>query len=172
MRKLRRLVVAVPVAAVIAASQSCAGQAGRADPPRAAAAPPPPADAGRKDSPRPPVAPAPVQAASSENVEDTQDSHGAATDRKRAFEADQRACEQKQLAACRALGAYYLKGSPGVVEQNPAKAAQILDQACKAGHAASCFDLATLYEEGKGVKRNPKKAARLRTKAEVFEGVE
>jgi TPR repeat protein len=100
------------------------------------------------------------------------DGDGAAKDVKRAFEAYQRACDLSQLGACRAVASYYLSGSPGVVDQNPTKAAQIFDRACKAGNSGSCFDLATLYEQGKGVKRNPKKAARLRSKGEVFEGIE
>lgn len=95
-----------------------------------------------------------------------------ARDDNAAFVAYRKACDLRQLGACRAVGSYYLSGSPGVVNQNAAKAAQIFDRACKAGHAGSCFDLATLYEEGKGVKRNPKKAARLRSKGEVFEGLE
>jgi TPR repeat protein len=212
MRKFPWVVLAVSVAAAIAASLSCAGQAGRANPPRpaATAAPSGPADAGRPDSPRPVVATAPAQCASRAEcrksgqrlasggaaekaqaaeyfslgcqkndgescaslAEILKDGQGAAKDVKRAFDAYKRACDLRQLGACRAVGSYYLSGSPGVVDQNPAKAAKIFDRACKAGHAGSCFDLATLYEEGKGVKRNPKKAARLRIKGEVFEGVE
>ena len=97
---------------------------------------------------------------------------GVAKDDKAAFEAYRKACDLGQLAACRAVGSYYLSGSPGIVDQNAAKAARIFDRACKAGHAGSCFDLAKLYDEGKGVKQNPKKAARLRIKGEVYEGVE
>ena len=212
MRTFPLLLLTVPLAAAIAASQSCAGKAGRANPPRpaAAAAPSGPADLGRPSPPRPAPAAAPVQCGSGAEcrksgqrlvsggatekakaaeyfslgcqkndgesctafAEIVEEGQGAARDVKRAIEAYQRACDLKQLGACRALGSYYLSGSPGVVDQNPAKAVRILDLACKAGHAGSCFDLATLYEEGKGVRRNPKKAARLRTKAEVFEGIE
>jgi len=97
---------------------------------------------------------------------------GVARNDKAAFEAYRKACDLGQLGACRAVGAYYLAGSPGIVDPNAAKAARIFERACRAGHAGSCFDLATLYDEGKGVKRNPKKAARLRSKGEVFEGIE
>jgi TPR repeat protein len=184
-------VVAVPVVALIAASPSCGGEAGRANPPRpaSAAAPHAPADGGA-DAPRPAlaVASAPRDAGAEQpkgagescaslaelgtGLGTGKEGQGGAADVKRAFEACQRDCDRKELGACRALASYYLSGSPGVVDQNAAKAAQVLDHACKAGHAGSCVDLATLYEEGKGVKRNPKKAARLRTKAEVFEGIE
>jgi TPR repeat protein len=212
MRNLPLLVLAVPVAAAIAASQSCAGKAGRASPPRptAAAAPSAPPDSGSTNPPRPAAAVAPAQCASGVEcrkkgqqvasggaadkaraaeyfsmgcqkndgksctllAEIVKDGQGGAKDDQRAFEAYQRACDLRQMGACRALGSYYLSGSPGVVSQDPAKAARIFDRACKGGDAGSCFDLATLYEQGKGVRRDPKKAARLRVKGEVFEGVE
>src|SRR5262245_24944409 len=165
MRKVPLLVLAVPVAAAIAASPSCAGEAGRANPPRpaAAAAPSGPPDAGRATPPRPAAAPAPPQCASGAEcrksgqrlasggatekaeaveyfslgcqkndgesctslAEILKGGHGAVKDVKRAFEAYKRACDLRQLGACQAVGSYYLAGIPGIVDQNPARAAQI-----------------------------------------------
>jgi len=200
------------VVAVIAASLSCATDAGRAQspPPAVAAAPSPAADTSRANPPRPPVAATPVHCSSriecrksgqrlagggaeekaqaveyfsagcqkkdrescASLAEMLKEGKGVARNDQAAFAAYRKACDLGQQGACRAVGSYYLSGSPGIVDQNAAKAARIFDRACKRGHAGSCFDLATLYDEGKGVKQNPKKAARLRIKGEVFEGIE
>jgi TPR repeat protein len=78
-----------------------------------------------------------------------------------------KALERGHLNACNSGGMLLEKGSreSGVVEPDPTAAASMYDDGCRKGEAICCMSLADLYQTGKGVPKNKKRAAQLRKKA-------
>jgi TPR repeat protein len=92
---------------------------------------------------------------------------GVPRDEKRALALLEKACALKELIACRGVATMVGRGSrePGVITKDPARAATLYEGACTAGEAASCSILSDLYREGRGVKRDKKRAAELNRRA-------
>ena len=72
-------------------------------------------------------------------------------------------CSVGDLAMCHAaaLDAYYAPSSP----ETDARARVLFEQACQGGYAPSCNGLGVLYEEGRGVAKDPKAAVALYRRA-------
>lgn len=95
-------------------------------------------------------------------------------DERRALSLFEEACRLNDLQSCRAVASLISEGSetPGAIPKNPAKGAEIYEAACRAGEGPSCFALIHIYETGRGVPRDKRRArefARL-AKKHGFEG--
>lgn len=77
-------------------------------------------------------------------------------------------CELKSARACFALGAELEEGERGI-SQDLSKAAGFHRKACDLGHARACTLLALLTEDGRGVRRDARAAAKLHARAESLD---
>lgn len=89
-------------------------------------------------------------------------------DAARAAQALEKGCDMKAGRACATLGAELEEGERGLAA-DAAKAARFYDRACDLGSARSCIVLAVMVDDGRGTRRDPARAARLRGKAEAIE---
>lgn len=85
-------------------------------------------------------------------------------DEQRCMELTAKACDMGAREACRATGNLYSQGSRDGTSfpRDLERAFQIYEKTCRAGDGASCARLAYCYEDGDGVKRNPKLAKQYR----------
>lgn len=72
-----------------------------------------------------------------------------------------RSCDKKNHGACVALAELLIDGNLGLQAQ-PAQAVQLLEKACADGFGRACDLHAQLHLEGRGVKKDPQKAADIR----------
>lgn len=86
----------------------------------------------------------------------------------RAAQALEKGCDLKAARACATLGSELEEGERGLVA-DATKAARFYDRACEVGSARSCLVLAVMVDDGRGTRRDPARAAKLRAKAEVLE---
>jgi TPR repeat protein len=80
----------------------------------------------------------------------------------------EKGCDLKAARACATLGSELEEGERGLVA-DATKAARFYDRACDLGSARSCLVLAVMVDDGRGARRDPARAARLRAKADVLE---
>jgi TPR repeat protein len=80
----------------------------------------------------------------------------------------EKGCDLKAARACATLGAELEEGERGLVA-DAGKAARFYDRACDLGSARSCIVLAVMVDDGRGARRDPARAARLRGKADAIE---
>jgi TPR repeat protein len=89
-------------------------------------------------------------------------------DAARAAQALEKGCDLKSARACATLGSELEEGERGLVA-DATKAARFYDRACDFGSARSCIVLAVMVDDGRGTRRDPARAAKLRGKAEALE---
>jgi TPR repeat protein/serine/threonine protein kinase len=89
---------------------------------------------------------------------------GVAKDDRRAVALYQRACEGGSPPACTNLGNRYSKGAAGL-PQDEVLAARSYQRACDLNGAVGCTRLATMYQQGRGVGKDPTRAAALYLRA-------
>ena len=77
-------------------------------------------------------------------------------------------CNLRSARACAALAAELEEGERGIA-QDFAKAARFHDKACELGAARSCTLLAVMADDGRGVRRDPRRSQTLRAKAESLD---
>lgn len=85
-----------------------------------------------------------------------------------AAQALEKGCDLRAARACATLGAELEEGERGLAA-DAAKAARFYDRACDLGSARSCIVLAVMIDDGRGTRRDPARAARVRGKAEAME---
>lgn len=84
-----------------------------------------------------------------------------------------KACELGDAQGCERAGSMILKGTPDkTVRGNAARAIPLLKKACDGKWPIACADLAHLYREGIGVRKDLKKAKALDAKAREMGHVE
>lgn len=102
-------------------------------------------------------------------------SEGMRRDERRALSLYEKACRLKDLEYCAVVASLLAGGSvtPGAFPKDPARAVELYESICRAGEADSCFWLSYIYETGRGVPRNRRRArefARLAKKHGFVEG--
>ena len=85
---------------------------------------------------------------------------GMKKDSLRALSLHQRGCQAGVVPACNNLAGLYYEGGTGV-PVDLGRAAALYDGACQAGDSLSCDTLGEMTRDGKGVKREPGRAAGL-----------
>jgi TPR repeat protein len=73
----------------------------------------------------------------------------------------ERACAGGYLDACYLHGISCRAGDDDLCGKDEAQAARLFDQACAGGHQDACVELADLCKDGRGVKKDAARAARL-----------
>jgi uncharacterized protein len=86
----------------------------------------------------------------------------------RAVQIWERGCEMKAPRACASLATEYEEGERGI-PQDFVKAGRFHDKACELGAARSCLLLAVMVEDGRGARRDPAKAQKLKARADALE---
>ena len=80
----------------------------------------------------------------------------------------ERGCDLKSARSCALLAAELEEGERGIAA-DAVKAARFYDRACELGAARSCVLLATMIDDGRGTRRDPARAQKLRARAELLE---
>jgi TPR repeat protein len=86
----------------------------------------------------------------------------------RATQILEKGCELKAARACHTLAAELEEGERGIAV-DATKAAKFYDRACDFGSARSCIILAVMVDDGRGARRDPARAQKLRLKADTIE---
>ena len=86
----------------------------------------------------------------------------------RAAQILEKGCELRSARACSVLAAEHEEGERGI-PQDFGRAARLHNTACDLGAARSCTLLAVMTEDGRGVRRDPRAALRLRGRAEALD---
>lgn len=86
----------------------------------------------------------------------------------RAVQVLEKGCALGSAHACATLAAELEEGERGIVA-DAAKAARFYDRACELGSSRSCIVLAVMIDDGRGARRDPARAQRLRTRAETLD---
>jgi TPR repeat protein len=86
----------------------------------------------------------------------------------RAAQILEKGCELKAARACHTLAAELEEGERGIAV-DATKAAKFYDRACDFGSARSCIILAVMVDDGRGARRDPARAQKLRLKADTIE---
>jgi TPR repeat protein len=86
----------------------------------------------------------------------------------RATQVLEKGCELKSAQACATLAAELEEGERGIAA-DAAKAARLYDRACELGSARACVVLAVMIDDGRGARRDPARAQKVRARAEMLE---
>jgi TPR repeat protein len=86
----------------------------------------------------------------------------------RAAQILEKGCDLKAPRACATLGAELEEGERGI-NVDLTKAARFYDRACDSGSARACLILAVMVDDGRGARRDPARAQKLRAKADTIE---
>lgn len=86
----------------------------------------------------------------------------------RATQLLERGCDLKSARACSTLAVELEEGERGIAV-DAAKAARFYDRACELGRARACALLAVMVDDGRGVRRDPARAAKLRGRQDALE---
>lgn len=89
-------------------------------------------------------------------------------DAARAAQILEKGCELKSPQACAGLATELEEGERGIVA-DAAKAARFYDRACELGSARSCTVLAVMIDDGRGARRDPARAQKVRARADALE---
>jgi len=91
-------------------------------------------------------------------------------DDKRRLALFEKACSQGYAPACYPAGHAHFRGSrtPGAFPRDYAKAAAFFDKGCSLGEGGCCHSLAELTRDGKGVKKDKRRAAALFKRAKTL----
>lgn len=88
---------------------------------------------------------------------------GVDPDLRRAYQLNQRSCDQGWIRSCAQLGYFHEHGIH--VDADPVEAARLYDDACEGGDGMGCHNLAILLFEGRGVDPEPERGRRLLRRA-------
>lgn len=89
---------------------------------------------------------------------------GVTKDVPKALDLYQKACDQKDFYACNRLGLIHYDGLGGQPTDD-AKAVKLFSKACDGGEGVACSNLASAYDDGRGVPKDHQKALALHEKS-------